>query len=434
MRIETIPISEIKPAAYNPRKDLQPGDAEYERITRSVDEFGLVEPLVWNQRTGNLVGGHQRLKVLAARGAREVEVSVVDLPPQREKALNIALNKVAGEWDDQKLAELLDDLCEVPDFDVTLTGFEREEVDELVGRFGDGIGEDDFDIEAELARRTPPVTRKGELIELGAHRLLCGDCTNPDDVRRVMNSERAILMATDPPYQVGYDGLNHPTKKSESIRRSGRNKDWSEAYGRDWDENSASDELYDGFIGAAIEHALTKNAAFYIWHASRRQVMLESVLERHGVLVHMQLIWAKDRPVLTRSWYLWGHEPCLMGWRSPHKPPRRSKKHLPSVWQVPSVAPGTKTEHPTSKPLRLFEIPMQQHTRRGEAVYEPFAGSGSQLIAAERLGRRCFSLEISPRFCDLIVRRYIGAVGRDRVPEELAARYAAPAPAEEARP
>ncbi len=132
MDLHSIPIDRINPAPYNPRRDLQPGDPDYEKLARSIDEFGCVEPLVWNRRTGHLVGGHQRFKVLLARGATEVEVSVVDLPPDREKALNIALNKISGDWDPRKLAELLDELVQVPDFDVELTGFDLPDADALI--------------------------------------------------------------------------------------------------------------------------------------------------------------------------------------------------------------------------------------------------------------------------------------------------------------
>jgi len=184
MHIESVPIERINPAVYNPRIDIQPGDRDYDRLQRSMDEFGFVEPLVWNRRTGNLVGGHQRLKILAARGVGRIEVSVVDLPLEREQALNVALNKIGGDWDERKLADLLTGLAQIPDFDVSLTGFDATEMTQLLDRLETLDHEDDFDLAdaLEAAQDRPPVTAPGELIELGRHRLLCGDAAKPQEL------------------------------------------------------------------------------------------------------------------------------------------------------------------------------------------------------------------------------------------------------------
>ena len=225
-----------------------------------------------------------------------------------------------------------------------------------------------------MARRaTPPVvipepprnpaSRTGDLWILGDHRLLCGDSTSETDVRRLMNGERAVLFATDPPYLVDYDGSNHPT----------RNKDWSQSYGNTWDDSSQGAELYDGFIAAAVAEAITEDAAWYCWHASRRQAMLEACWEKAGAFVHQQIIWVKDRGVLTRSHYLWKHEPCFMGWRRPNRPPKVAEQTLPSTWEMPSFTKDERPDHPTPKPLDAFGIPMRQHVARGGLCYEPFA-------------------------------------------------------------
>jgi len=425
MTIQKIAISKINPAAYNPRKDLQPEDHEYQQLKRSLQEFGCVEPLVWNKRTGNLVGGHQRFKILVDEGARTLEVSVVDLTLEREKALNIALNKIQGEWDERKLAELLDELIKTPDFDVELTGFDLPDAQELVASLleDDSGGRDDaFDVEAALDLNRPATTKVGELLELGCHRLLCGDSTDPKQVQRVMDGQRAILFATDPPYLVNYDGTNHPGKRGAKDK----NKNWSKSYGITWDDADANPDLYENFYKVAVAEAISPNAAWYCWHASRRQSMVEAVWQKHGAFVHQQIIWAKDRPILTRSWYSWQHEPCFFGWVRPQKPPRHSKDYPSTVWHIPTVPVGQKTDHPTSKPVELFGIPMRQHTRRGDICYEPFCGSGSQLIAAEKLGRRCFALEISPHYCDVIVRRWIDYVGLGKAPAALVKRYTQP--------
>ncbi len=472
VEIRSLPITQINPAPYNPRVDLRPGDPEYEKLARSIDEFGLVEPLVWNARTGHLVGGHQRFKVLLARKMKAVQVSVVDLPIEKEKALNLALNKIAGGWDHEKLAELLNELVELPGFDMGLTGFDPPEVDELLASAllrSNSVNEEHFDLDAALAeseRLGPPVTRPGELILLGReprlqHRLLCADCTDASVVRELMNGERATLFATDPPYLVGYDGTNHPgTRKGPGIReqgsggvgrdqgpgnrrqqersrrsahsgaalhlRSGNNKDWSSSYGVTWDEFDGNSDLYERFISTAVNEAIDARCAWYIWHASRRQALLEAAMRGAGALIHCQIIWAKNRPVLTRTWYSWQHEPCLMGWLEGKKPRRiPGAPVLPTVWRFDTIPNGPeRPDHPTPKPVELFEIPMLQHTRAGEVCYEPFAGSGTQFIAAERLGRRCFGVEISQRYCDVIVRRYIAFAGEDSVSPDVLSRYA----------
>ena len=217
MNIKTISISKINPAVYNPRKDLKPDDAEYKQLLKSMDEFGCVQPLVWNKRTGNLVGGHQRLKILLAKGLKEVQVSVVDLPLEKEKALNIALNKISGSWDQKMLAQLLDDLCKVPDFDVELTGFNLPEIEDMLSDVLDKAkAGENFDVDSELNKNQPVITKPGEVIELGPdgeHRLLCGDATKPSDIATLMGDSRAVASHTDPPYGVNYNRDNRPSAK-----------------------------------------------------------------------------------------------------------------------------------------------------------------------------------------------------------------------------
>ena len=194
--IERIAVERIDPAPYNPRLDLQPTDPEYEKLKRSLETFGCVESLVWNRRTGHLVGGHQRLKVLRSQGCTEVSVSVVDLSIEQEKALNVALNRIQGGWDEPKLADLLQGLAQVPDFDVSLTGFDRVEMRQLLDRMGPRDGEDNFDVADALDqfKDRPAITQAGELIELGSHRLLCCDSANSEDVARLLDGAKADLV------------------------------------------------------------------------------------------------------------------------------------------------------------------------------------------------------------------------------------------------
>lgn len=221
-----------------------------------------------------------------------------------------------------------------------------------------------------------------------------------------------------------YDGLNHPNKKR--AQKPKRNKDWSGNYGVQWDDADANSKLYSGFLTTAVAHAIAENAAWYCWHASRRQTMLEAEWRGVGEFVHQQIIWVKNRPILTRSHYGWQHEPCFYGWIEGKRPPRnKDAPHASSVWPIDTIPNGVeRPDHPTPKPLEVFEIPMLQHTRPGAICYEPFAGSGTQIIAAQKLKRRCRAIEISPVYCDLIVRRFVAFAGRGAVAPEVARKYA----------
>ena len=194
MEIERRKVDELKAADYNPRKDLRPGDAEYEKLKRSIQEFGYVEPVIWNKRTGTVVGGHQRLKVMKDLGFEEVDCVVVDLDDKKEKALNIALNKISGEWDNDLLANLLKDL-DGSGYDITLTGFDLAEAQELFGSGSmENVHEDDFDADSAVSEISEPKTKRGDLWILGRHRLLCGDCTQKEDVAKVLEDKYADLM------------------------------------------------------------------------------------------------------------------------------------------------------------------------------------------------------------------------------------------------
>ncbi|MFZ2538096.1 MAG: ParB N-terminal domain-containing protein [Oscillospiraceae bacterium] len=189
MRIETKSINDLILADYNPRKDLQPGDPEYEKLKKSILEFDYVEPIIWNQRTGRIVGGHQRLKVLQELGRIEVEVSVVDLPEDKEKALNLALNKISGDWDLPRLKDLLEEL-NTGAFDMDLTGFDVSELEEVLSQFEDfpEVFDDDFDVAAEVEKIIEPVTKPGDIWLLGRHRVMCGDATVQADIEKLTTS------------------------------------------------------------------------------------------------------------------------------------------------------------------------------------------------------------------------------------------------------
>lgn len=203
MEIKKLKTADIRPAPYNPRKKLRPGDKEYEKLKASITEFGYVDPVIVNERTGHVVGGHQRLQVLMDLGYTEVDCVVLDIPDAKEKALNVALNKIAGAWDIKLLKDLLLDI-DASGFDLSLTGFDGAELDDMIGT--GGVREDNFDVDGAVAQIKEPQTKPGDVVILGTHRLMCGDATKITDIDALMKGDSAAMVFTDPPYNVNYTG------------------------------------------------------------------------------------------------------------------------------------------------------------------------------------------------------------------------------------
>ena len=418
MKLQTVAISRIQPAPYNPRQDLKPDDPAYQQLRRSIDEFGYVEPLVWNRRTGHLVAGHQRFKVLIARGVRQIEVSVVDLPLQKEKALNVALNKIRGDWDRDRLAELLDELVKAPELDAELTGFELPEIEQMLADVLDPAdGEDEqFDPEAELAKDLPVVTKRGDLIELGLHgehRVLCGDVTKSADVARLMGSRRARLCHTDPPYGVSYDRKNRPgAKASRALSAPIVNDDLSPTRYRAW----------FGKVADALGEAMSPGSPFYIWNSHKNFGLMHDLLGERGFKVSSVITWGKESFSPNFGDYNQQTEFCVYGWRGGARHPWYGPKNESTLWQVHRDRTQL-YRHPTQKALELAERAIRNSSKPKDIVFDPFLGSGTTLIAAARFGRRCFGLEIEPKYCDCIVRRYLSLAGVGAVAPEIAERY-----------
>ena len=387
MNIEKKNVKDLLPADYNPRKDLKPGDPEYEKLKRSIEQFGYVEPVIWNEKTGRVVGGHQRLKVLTDMGITEVDVVVVDMDTEKEKALNIALNKISGEWDTEKLALVIADL-QGTDFDVSLTGFDPEELEDL---FRDdvkgGVKEDDFDVEAELKK--PTFSKAGDLWMLGEHRLFCGDSTKPETFDLLMNGKKANLVVTDPPYNVDYKGSAGKIKN-----------------------DSMAEDQFEQFLLAAyqqMEAAMADDASIYVFHSDSHGLAFRKAFEEAGFYLSGCCIWKKQSLVLGRSPYQWQHEPCLYGWKKKGKHQWYTGRKESTIWEFDK--PKKNKEHPTMKPIALVSYPIMNSTMTGCLVLDPFGGSGSTLIACEQTGRICYTVELDEKFCDVIVRRYIEQVG-----------------------
>lgn len=418
MEIQRIPAARLNPAAYNPRVDLKPGDKEYEKLKRSINEFGYVEPVIWNRQTGNVVGGHQRLKVLMDLGQTEIDCVVVDLDLAREKALNIALNKIQGDWDEDKLAAIMADF-DAEAFDVSLTGFDANEVDALLNRFySHEAEEDDFDARAEkkkIQEAGGPVSQPGDAWQLGDHILICGDPADPAVYARLLGSERAQCAITSPPID-------------------------PKEYARDgiapWLERMA------GIIRLLADHA-----DIICWQTGDLAKTGSQFIE--PMAVHSVSLFADQnlRPLWIRVWKMTGNVPTASALQNASNKPvpqydflaafagnetetyndqeytwvsafashafqfvrrltkdERRKWGYAGVWEI-SVMKRDKD----SEPMIPVELPwrcLKMHSDLRASVLDPFAGLGSTLIACEQSGRRCRAIESDPMHCDLILRRW----------------------------
>jgi DNA modification methylase len=416
MEICRIHISQINPAPYNPRLDLKPGDLEYEKLKKSLDTFGCVEPLVWNTQTGNLVGGHQRFKILLAQGASEAEVSVVDLSLEKEKALNLALNKIQGDWDQNKLAALLEELCRIPDFDVSISGFDLPDISKILDAQKQAE-EDNFDFEAAVAAIETPVTQRGDLIELGPHRILCGDSSSLEDVQRLLMGQKVNLINTDPPYNVNYYGGNRPTSDS----RPKNSRQWEQIY-----SDNLTQPEYEEWLKKVLFNGigqLAPGAAVYIWNGHRQFGPMHLMLKELGVHVSAVITWAKPNFAIGFGDYNQATEFALYGWLEKNGAHTwYGPNNESTLWQI-KRDPTASYVHPTQKPIALAQRAMRNSTQRNDAVLDLFLGSGSTLIAAQSLERQCFAMEIEPRYVDAVVRRYMAYVGLDKVTDAIKERY-----------
>ncbi|HQO78613.1 MAG TPA: site-specific DNA-methyltransferase [Thermodesulfobacteriota bacterium] len=384
--LKVLPISALKPAEYNPRKKLKPGDKEYKKIKDSIEEFGFADPLVVNSDM-TIIGGHQRLNVAIDLGYTEVPCAVVDIDKTREKALNIALNKITGEWDEQMLADLLTDLKEA-DYDLDYTGFEAPEVEQLFSNIYDKkVKEDDFDVDKELQQ--PCFSQLGDLWCLGKHRVICGDSTGEEIYTRLMDGQLANLVLTDPPYNV----------------------DVEETAGKIMNDNMGDQEFYNFLLSAyRCMHAnLADDGSIYVWHADTEGINFRTAFRDAGFYLSGCCIWVKNALVLGRSPYQWRHEPCLFGWKLKGKHQWYGDRKQTTVWEYDK--PRSSKDHPTMKPVQLMSYPIKNSTMTNGIVLDPFLGSGSTLIACCETDRVCRGIELDPKFVDCIVKRYIEWAG-----------------------
>lgn len=395
MNIQKIKIDKLIPATYNPRKNLKPSDAEYVKIKNSIEKFGFVSPLVINKDM-TVIGGHQRLKVLKEMGIVEVECIIVDLDKTNEKALNIALNKIQGDWDEEKLEALLQEL-KLEDFDTNLTGFDFDEVDEIL-KDVNGSKEDDFDVDSAYEEIEEPITKPGDVWILGKHRLMCGDSAQKEDVMCLMNNQDADMLLTDPPYNVDYVG-----KTSEALKIK--------------NDNMSDNQFYE-FLKKVFEnmYSVTKEgASIYVFHADTEGLNFRKAFKDAGYKLAECLIWKKDCFVMGRQDYQWQHEPILYGWKEGAAHHFINDRTQSTILEFDR--PRQSSLHPTMKPIDLVARLLKNSSKENDKILDLFGGSGSTIIAAEQLNRNCYTMELDPKYCDVIVKRWESLTNKEAILE-----------------
>ena len=401
LQIEHIPIDQLRQSPANPRTMSEP---EMAKLIRSIDEFGLVEPLVVRRQDDTVIGGHQRLTAARARGMTRVPVVYVDLGEAEAKALNIALNKIQGEWDLPRLGELLEELRDLPDLDEALSGFDDREIEtllaELERRQLPAPWEESHDAAAEMLQvqrqAAPTRVSSGELWRLGRHRLLCTDALAPGALERLLESRKVDLLLTDPPYGIAF---------RSTLAKRGRRKQAI--------ANDAVDD-FDAFLEralSAIKPMMKRGSVTYLFAGGGGP---EPVLAKAMLAIAEQftllnvLVWDKVDPGL--GWR----------WRRSWEAIIEASVGKPRVWnggtemrnvlRAPRAIPQA-SDHPTPKPVPLLEELIKAAAPSRGLVLDPFAGAGPTLIAAERTGRTCYAIELEPRYCDILVARWEALTG-----------------------
>jgi len=422
MEIKKIAVEKMFPAKYNPRKDLKPTDKKYKHIKNSIESFGYIDPIIWNKRNGNIIGGHQRFKILQELGYTEIDVVVVDFDEETEKAANVAVNKAQGDWDKEKLDEFLREMKFTTKFDLSKFGFKMD-------KFKKEISEDDYTLKIP----SKAITKPGDIWQLGRHKLLCGDGTNPEDVDKLMDGELADLILTDPPYNVNY---GEKASMLNDYQKGHRNTDSIE------NDNMSDSQFYE-FIKSLMDsyYRVTKpGGVVYVFHSESERINFTRALKESGYYFSENLVWVKNALVLTRQDYHYQHEPILYGWKlgAAHyflddrtqttvlkedteiekmkvtelREFARTLLKMTPTSVIEENKPTRNDLHPTMKPIRLCGRLITNSTKGGDLTIDFCGGSGSTLIACEETGRRANIIEIEPKYCDVIVDRWEQLTGQ----------------------
>lgn len=377
-------IKDIRPYPGNPRKN----DAAVSRVADSLREFGWRSPVVVDE-AGVILAGHTRLKAAEALGMREVPVHVaVGLSEAQARAFRLADNRTAQEstWDEELLTLELAELKDMG-YDLALTAFDPEEIEAKLSSGTEGLTDEDEIPEPP----DEPITKAGDVWELGRHRLVCGDATKADDVQRLLGDVKPHLMVTDPPYGVNYDAKWRQRAGLQDAGAYGKvtndqNADWTEAWA-----------LFPGDVA-------------YVWHAGVHSPTVADSLSHCGFEARALIVWAKDRLVIGRGHYHHMHEPCWYAVKKGGTGHWAGDRKQTTLWKIDKPR-KSETGHSTQKPVECMRRPIVNNSSPGQAVYDPFLGSGTTMIAAESEGRHCFGLEIDPSYCDIIVDRWQNFTG-----------------------
>ena len=402
LQLEQWPIGRLVEYERNPRKN----DDVVDRMAQAIMEFGFRIPIV-ARSDGLVVDGHLRLKAARVLGLDTVPVVLADeLSETQIKAFRLLANQSANwaEWDELLLSAELNDLL-AEDYDLSLIGFDDAELEALLAgdvdpEVASREGEDDVPEAPEA-----PISRPGDLWVLGKHRLLCGDATVATDVERLLGDVTPLLMVTDPPYGVDYDPGWRNKAGAAATKRTGKvlnddRADWREAWA-----------LFPGDVA-------------YVWHGALHATTVAESLEASGFNIRSQIIWAKDRLVLSRGDYHWQHEPCLYAVKKTGKGHWAGDRKQTTLWQIANKDQDAETVHGTQKPVECMRRPILNNSSPGQAVYEPFLGSGTTLIAAETTGRVCLGIELNPAYVDVAVQRWQQFTGQAAVLDGIGQTFA----------
>ena len=402
LQVEQLPIDDLHPDPGNPRRIEE---MELAALTRSIATFGVVDPVLARRADRRVIAGHQRLLAARRAGLTTVPVILLDLTAADARLLNVALNRISGDWDADLLARLLIDLRATADRDLTLSGFAEADLQALLTRFDQRekrARPERFDLEEALAAYDRDATgiAPGAGWQLGAHRLFQGDATDAAALARCLGDAPAALVFTDPPYNVAYGG--HGGRAADASARRLRNDALPEA---EWER-----------FCRAWTASLTANAAgaMYICMSSKEWPVVCQALSEAGAHWSDTIIWAKDRFTLGRADYQRQYEPIWYGWPAGAQRRWEGGRDQGDVWRIPR--PAASPLHPTQKPLALVERVIEHSSPPGATVLDPFCGAGTTLIACERTGRRGVGVEIDPRYVAATIARWEAFTGEAAVP------------------